>query len=294
MKLRTFFAVYVASYMLHHHYSMRKSSLCFFLFFSSLTLFSGKTLSATSEADIPELRIGVSGRPVFQYIDENEQFAGLDVELSKLIFEEAGFRIRFIFYPWTRILYLVKLGELDVALSAADSEERMKYAHFSTEALRLGHNVFYTSRAKQGKFQSPQNMTQLKGKEFRLAVLRGASYSIEYDALLKADWFAESLVIVDSPKRTLDMLALGRVDAFIGSEYGVPKWAQKIGFTEQLVPLFRLMTDEEAATHIMYSKKSVPKAWVDKVDAAMKRLKASGEYDRRINEVLGVSKSHSQ
>ena len=150
MKLRTLLAVYVASYMLQRKCSLRKSSLCLLVFFSSLTLFSGEALSAASEADIPELRVGVSGRPIFQYVDENEQFAGLDVELSKLIFEEAGFRIRFIYYPWTRILYLVKLGELDVALSAADSEERMKYAYFSTEALRLGHNVFLYQSYKPG------------------------------------------------------------------------------------------------------------------------------------------------
>lgn len=101
--------------------------------------------------------------------------------------------------------------------------------------------------------------------------------------------FQKKLVVVDSPKRTLNLLVLGRVQALIGSEYGVRKWAQEIGFTDQLVPIFRLMTDEEAETHIMYSKRSVPKEWVLKIDAAMKRLKESGEYERRINSVIGIA-----
>ena len=243
------------------------------------------------EAHSPQLKIGVAGRPIFQYVDEDGQFAGLDVELSKLIFKQAGFDIHFQLYPWTRILHLLEKGELDVALSAADSDQRRKYAHFSSQAFRLGHNILYTTRTHEAKFRAFKNLSQLKNTEFRLAVLRGAAYSFEYESLLNASWFSEKLVVVDSPKRTLDLLVLGRVEAFIGSEYGVKKWAQEIGYVEQLVSVFRLMSDSEAETHIMYSKKTVPKEWVDKVDAAMKKLKENGEYDRRINSVLGIATS---
>ena len=289
MKLNGVFAIYAVIYKVYRWAIFCKKSLLTFALLPLFCVSSNLALADVSEAKKPELKVGVSGRPIFQYVDESGQFAGLDVELSKLIFREAGFEIRFIFYPWTRILHLVELGELDVALSAADSEERRKYAHFSTQALRLGHNVFYTSRSKQNKFQSMERLSQLKGTAFRMAVLRGAAYSFEYEALMDTEWFSNNLVFVDSPQRTLDMLAFGRVDAFIGSEYSVFKWAQDIGYAEQLVPLFRLMSDSEAETHIMYSKKSVPMEWVNKVDAAMKRLKASGEYEQKINAVLGIA-----
>ena len=139
-----------------------------------------------------------------------------------------------------------------------------------------------------------KNIAADLGVEFRLAVLRGAAYSGEYEGLKGQAWFSEKLVVVDSPKRTLDMLARGRVEAFLGSEYGVRFWARDIDYLEQLVPVFPLMTSKEAETHIMFSKKSVPMAWVRQVDKAMKKLKTSGEYQCFLNRTLSKDVSASE
>ena len=79
---------------------------------------------------------------------------------------------------------------------------------------------------------------------------------------------------------------MGRVDAFIGSEFGVKMWKPTDGKKHQIQTVFRLMSDEEAQTHIMYSKKSVSIEWVRKIDNTMKSLKESGAYNQRIESIM--------
>lgn len=255
-----------------------------YLVVALITLFSFNFHS--SYADEPLVKIGVSGRPFFQYVNKQGQFTGLDIELSKLIFNHAEINVQYLSYPWPRIVHLVKSGKLDVALSAADSDERREYAYFSGQTFRLGHTKMYTLSSNASKFKDISSLSQLKGIQTRLAVLRGASYSTEYDKLLNEPWFARNLVILDSPSRTLESLIKGRVDAFIGSEYDIRVWASEMGVAKELSPVFFLMSDKEAETHIMYSKASVPKQWVEKVDKSIVELKRSGVYEKTIQEFV--------
>ncbi len=235
------------------------------------------------------ITIGVADRPVFQHMGPSGKVEGLDVELSRYIFTQAGFDIKYEHYPWTRIVRKIELGELDVALSANDTPERRQFAYFSNETFRLGHNVLFTTQAKSNRFAGMSSLIDLKNKKLRLAVHRGASYSNEYNLLKNEPWFANNLVVVDLPERSLDLLLKERVDGFLGSEYGVKQWQQSRGINGQLVEVFRLMSDADAQTHIMYSKKSVPKELVDKVDNVMKKLKLSGEYQQRLKALTELA-----
>lgn len=246
-------------------------------------------LNQRAFAQTPKITIGVADRPVFQHLGETGEVEGLDVELSRYIFTQAGFDITFEHYPWTRIVHKIELGELDVALSANDSPERREFAYFSSESFRLGHNVLFTTKDNSELFTGFSSLADLYGKNYRLAVQRGASYSNEYEALKELPWFARNLVVVDLPERALELLLKGRVDGFLGSEYGVKKWQENKGIKNELVDVFRLMSDFDAQTHIMYSKKSVPKEWVTKVDEVMARLKKSGEYQQRLKELTKLA-----
>lgn len=244
------------------------------------------SLLSKAYAEQPTLKVGVSGRIYFQHVDEQGDFVGLDVELSELIFKEAGFNIQFIHYPWSRIIHLIELGKLDVALSAGESEERRKFALFSKQTLRQGQNLLFTLKDNAERFQGLERLSQLEPLQQRIAVYRGARYSPEYFRLLNEPWFSNNLVVLDSTTRTLESLVRGRSDALIGSEYGVLANAKMMGVTDQIIGIFPLMTELEAQTHIMYSKETVPMKWVDQIDAAMFRLKESGKYQKVISDFV--------
>ena len=235
--------------------------------------------AVATDNEIKPLVIGVTPRPVFVTVDEQGNLDGLDIALAKAIFAEAGMQISFQVYPWKRIVHLLENGEVDVALSASDSDQRREFAHFSSEAFRLGHNLLFTRKKNVALFDPNKGLSQLEGKAVRLGVQRGVAYSHEYDEMLKSEAFRRKLVVVDTPPRLVDLLLIDRVDAFLGSERDFHREIIQHDAEGQIVPVFYLMNDQEASSHIMFSKASVQTQWVEKVDEAMRTLKASGRYD---------------
>jgi ABC-type amino acid transport substrate-binding protein len=242
--------------------------------------------TAATETDNAErtLVIGVTPRPVFVTVDEQGKVGGLDIALAKAIFAEAGLQIEFQVYPWKRIVHMLSNGDLDVALSASDTAKRQEFAHFSSETFRLGHNLLFARKGQEARFDPAKGLTQLSEKPIRLGVQRGVSYSYEYDRMLESEAFRRQLVVVDTPPRLVELMLFNRVDAFLGSERDLQTEITKQGAQDKIVPVFYLMSDEEASSHIMFSKASVQKQWVERVNQAMRSLKASGRYD----EILGA------
>lgn len=236
-------------------------------------------VSTVVSASESVLRVGITNRPVFQYMEQDGSFAGLDIELSEKIFKLAGLDIEYVMLPWRRIVYLVEHGEIDVALSAADSLERQKFAFFSKEPYRLGHNILFTTSTGLTKLQNIERLSDLEGTDFNLGVMRGVAYSPEYVSLREKEWFKSHLVTVDTVDRLHDTLLLGRVDGYLGSEFEQADIIAKRGLNGKIVPAFYLMTDEDAQSQIMFSKKTVSPDVVKRVDEAIIRFHASGEYD---------------
>lgn len=225
------------------------------------------------------LVVGVSLRPVFVTVDNQGNLDGLDIALAKAIFAEAGLQVRFQIYPWKRIVHMLESGEVDVALSASDSDERREFAHFSSEVFRLGHNLLFARKEDEKLFNPTEGLLQVATKHIRLGVQRGVSYSNEYETLLASEKFSRQLVVVDTAARLVDLLLIERVDAILGSERDQQKEIALHDAQGKIVPVFYLMSDKEASSHIMFSKASVPTQWVDDVNEAMRKLKASGRYD---------------
>lgn len=258
-------------------------AMLFVLFFVSPSISAPLTtkVADTTSSSVKNrtLVVGVTLRPVFVTMDQQGNLDGLDIALAKAIFAEAGLPIRFEVYPWKRIVYLLKSGDVDVALSASDSEQRREFAYFSSEAFRLGHNLLFARKEDKTRFDLNEGLLQIKAMPVRLGVQRGVSYSYEYDTLLKSAEFHRKLVVVDTPTRLVELMLIDRVDAFLGSERDLQTEIDKHNAHDQIVPVFHLMSDKEASSHIMFSKASVPTQWVDDVNKAMHRLKASGRYD---------------
>lgn len=242
------------------------------------------SFAALADTKPRKLSVGVSMRPVYQYVDNNGKFAGLDVELSQAIFEQAGFEITFVALPWKRIVFLLEHGELDVALSAADSDERKVFAYFSEEYLRFGHTVLFARKEDKHKFDPRKTLNQLKDMEVRLGAIHGVSYSLEFDKLASTPWFKRNLFTFGSYERLLELLLIGRLDAYLGSEFGQLSLINQKQLQGKVVPVFYLMSDIEAQTHVMYSKKSVPYEWVKLIDQSIAEFRATDAYRKIVQK----------
>lgn len=81
-----------------------------------------------------EYRCGIAlGYPPYQYQDKQGNTAGLDYEVTKLVFENAGLKVKFVQKSWDEVLFGImhKNGVVNVLCGAEISSEREVALDFS-------------------------------------------------------------------------------------------------------------------------------------------------------------------
>ena len=76
-------------------------------------------------------RIGWEPWEPYQYLDENKQLVGLDIELIQSVANIAGCKTKYIkIASWKRNLIELAKGNLDLAIAASKTVERQEFAQF--------------------------------------------------------------------------------------------------------------------------------------------------------------------
>ena len=86
---------------------------------------------ATDGEDLPPLRIGSDDYAPFFYMDENGEFAGMDVALATEVCRRLGYRVEFVRIDWTKKDILLAAGEVDClwgSFSMTGREDRYIWA----------------------------------------------------------------------------------------------------------------------------------------------------------------------
>ena len=228
-----------------------------------------------------EFTIAVNERDIYRFKDESGTWIGKDIELAKAVFRRTSHQFKIISMPWPRVLKGLESGAVDITLAAAVSPERQEYALFTKQAFRYSHYMLFAHKNKLDLFQSIKNLADLANKDILIGALRGAIYSDSYNELLKQQKFVERLAYIDNDQKLPSFVLKGRVDAYIDSEIeGKHYLLKQTSYSANIVPLFRITSDEEAKSKIMFSKKTVSQRLVDEFDKALAELHKSGEYEK--------------
>ncbi|MBE1301171.1 MAG: transporter substrate-binding domain-containing protein [Alteromonadaceae bacterium] len=111
------------------------------------------------------IKIGIHERFVYREKQLDGSWKGLDVDLMSSISKKAGFIFQLIEFPWKRTLKMVETGDVDIALSAAVTPEREKYALFSRSIYCVGHNVMFIKIADKHRFNDITTLANLEGSQ---------------------------------------------------------------------------------------------------------------------------------
>lgn len=242
-------------------------------------------LTLTFQSYGHEFIIGVNERDIYRYKDENGAWVGKDIELIKAVFRRTSYQFKIISLPWPRVLKGIESGDVDMTLAAGISPERQAYALFSKQPYRYSHYMLFVHRNKLDLFKSATALADLTKRDILIGALRGAIYSDSYNALLKKEEFVERLAYIGNDQKLPSFVLKGRVDAYIDSEIeGKYYLLKQLNYSKNIVPLFRITSDEEAKSNIMFSKKTVSQTLVDEFDEALKALHESGEYEQISNK----------
>jgi len=149
----------------------------FILLIIFLLLFSAYNCKKENAVKKSVLLVGTSANyPPFEYIDENNDYIGFDVDLIKLVALKAGFdEITFVNMGYEDILPSLNEKKIDLAAACISiTPERSKLAD-SVEYFTTSHCIM----VKKDKDYEPKSINELSGK--RIGVEKGTIGEEELD-----------------------------------------------------------------------------------------------------------------
>lgn len=204
------------------------------------------------------LSVGVAQWPPYQFVDQNNEVTGSDIDLIKQWSKNISCEIHFIARPWQRLLEEMAKGNVDIMVSASKAKNRQDYATFSAPYRKEYTNLFVL-KDKIAKLPIT-SLSSLKDTPFILGVVRGVYYGKEFEALNNDEKFKSNLR--SSQDISIELLLNERYDGYLlETKVGhalIDKLKQQDVIVEH--PAIKI---ETGPIHLMFSKKNVPDHLVD-------------------------------
>lgn len=207
--------------------------------------------------------------PPYEFIDENGQPAGYNVELTRAIAEVMGINVEIKLGEWSEMRKKLTDGDIDVLQGMSYSDERAKNFDFSPPHAIVHQSIF----ARRG--DPVVDVSSLKGKE--VIVQRGdimEDYLIEHHVGAK-------LIPVDTHADALRLLASGQGDYALVANLPALYLTQQLGLTN-IVPVARPFSLSYG-----YSVRKGQSDLLAQFSEGLAILKNTGRYQEIYDEWLG-------
>lgn len=216
-------------------------------------------------ASAAEVRLAV-GLPKPPYVEAGGQ-TGLESALAIAVLSQAGHQVKVVQVPQARGLAMLKEGQVDAMLTLTPatseglyySQPLIYYRNRAITLQRSGVVLLQVSDLARYTVASFQNARLLFGNEFAAAVARSPGYSEHAD------------------QDTLNRLLLNRrVDVIVGDEYIFRANPTQTDLNGQRFNIVSYALFNNSPRHVGFASQTLRQQF----DAALLKLKASGEYER--------------
>lgn len=252
----------------------------------AMTGHSGLTLLAIllwlPAAGAVECRLKVGWEPYapYTYADDNGRVTGADIEIISAAADQAGCALEFRQLPWARILREIETGTLDVSTSTSLTPERSEWAWFS-QSYRQTDMAVYVRKGETGRYRL-ESLEQIPAQQFRLGVIVDYFYGEDIDRLITDPSFTPWVDGATDYRTSIVKLINGRIDGYLVEDVTVmAAELDAVGLSGQ-VERYPLPVPGEKL-HFMFSKISVDKLTVDKVNAALSAMRSDGRLQAIID-----------
>lgn len=211
--------------------------------------------------------------PPFEYLDDDGQPTGYNVELTRAIAQEMGLAIEIRLGPWAEISKAFASGEIDALQGMFYSPERD--LQFDFTAPHITNQCVSVVRSNGGL--PPSTVDALKGKS--IVVQSG---DIMHDFALK-NGLGDHLSVVGSQEEALKQLSKGRFDCALVSRLTAYHWIERLGLKNLRVGNRPLLS-----SGYCYAVPQGRKALLSELSEGLKVLDETGEYRRIHDKWMGV------
>ena len=229
---------------------------------------------ASSSAAAPavegkEYKVAMNAQfPPFESMNSAGQIEGFDVDVMNAIAKEEGFKVTYHQQAWDGIFASLKAGDNDILISGITiTDDRKKEMLFSEPYYKITQVVL----VPQGK--KIVSVEDLK-KMDKVGVTIGTTGDLAAQKILGAT--SEKIIRLENLPLMLKEVETGAVDAVISDSAVVADYVKKKGdkgFTMVEVPDFTV-------EYYGIAVSQDDKALMDKINSGLKKIQASGEYDK--------------
>lgn len=210
--------------------------------------------------------------------DDNQQWQGIDIDLTKALLDQAGCSYRFVPVPWGRALKMLESGELDLMLSVSQTPERIEFAHF------IG-----PQRIEKIKIVSKANPTiviksfaDLLKLPLPIGIQEGAFYGASFNDFISNTHSAEQYFFkVPNNDTKLSLLIKNRIYGFLEEQLNI-----EYEIRNHLAPkdvFIHPLVINQAPVYFAFSKKAVSAKHIIKIENAFKTLEQSDVFKQILN-----------
>ncbi|MGB2742774.1 MAG: transporter substrate-binding domain-containing protein [Cognaticolwellia sp.] len=234
-------------------------------------------INFTSQAK--EFHVGWELWYPYQYRNSQQELHGLDFEIFNRILNKVSYSAEYTELPWKRHLHYIKTGEMDIAMGASSSADRLRYATFSQPYRKETVNLFV--RKGQADSISLAKLTDLADSKYMLGIESGYYYGDEYQKLIKTTEFQEHIIEVVDLEENVTLLLKGHIDGFLVDPTTIKAFSKKYHMNGEFEQ--HKLSIYQSDIHLMFSNESVDPSIIKAINQAISELKQSGELDEIIN-----------
>ncbi|MBF0235001.1 MAG: amino acid ABC transporter substrate-binding protein [Desulfamplus sp.] len=241
------------------------------LLFFSLIFVSCGLISKPTFAE--ELIVPVFHDPPW-IITDQKPYSGIDVDIIKAIAAEFSLTIKYKTCPFARCLVMMKEGDADLMSGLFRRPEREEYMLFiDPPYFNDPPKVFYLKKGTSIQIKNYNDLGKLK-----IGVINANKYFEKFDndvGLKKHK--------VTRPQQLLDLLDIGRIQTFLGTETQIDYLIAKEGFRGKFVKApFRY--GEGDVTYLAISKKSSLSKRIKEFNQVVQNAVKQGRYNQIAEE----------
>ena len=216
------------------------------------------------------MRVGWEPWEPYMYLTPGNEVSGLDIELIEAIAQEAGCILSYTQANWASLLVMVQNGEVDILPGASMSKSREAYALFSS-SYREEHFAFYVNAEDFDAF--PTTIKEIVKNDKKVGITSGYMYGDEMTDLQDSSDHENNFVETEVGEANMYNLLQRSIDVFVEDPFVAIYNLKRKGLGDQIKQLpIDIHTGD---VHLMFSKKTVNQATVDRFNKALKKFRTT-------------------
>lgn len=208
------------------------------------------------------------------YLTEKESGYGIIAQIISDIFEEAGYKVEFTFFPWARAYEEARTGKVDGTAVWLKTPERLEDFYFSDPLLHETHVFFHLAN----KSFTWETLSDIYNKS--VGGIIGFSYGNEFDRACKNKLIQIHRVSTD--KQAFNMLLSGRITIYPQEVHvGYHSIYMHIPAEQRALITHNQKSFLQQESFLLFSKnRERNKTLLTIFNSGLKQLIESGTYDR--------------